>query len=73
MHTLIFSSHTIEDFTFQHREAERMGKKEQLDPKSQKIHQNWSRIKHQKSQVNGETEVSLHNQLLRSAAKSKQF
>ena len=50
-----------------------MGKKEQLDPKSQKIHQNWSRIKHQKSQVNGETEVSLHNQLLRIAAKSKQF
>lgn len=50
-----------------------MGKKDELDPKSQKIHQIWTKIKHQKSQVNGETEVSLHNQLLRSNAKSKQF
>ena len=55
------------------REAEEMSKKDQLDPKSQKIHQNWTRIKHQKSQVNGETEMTLHNQLLRTAAKSKQF
>ncbi len=44
-----------------------------LDPKSQKIHRNWTRSKHQKSQVNGETEVTLHNQLLRIAAKAKQF
>ena len=50
-----------------------MGKKEELDPKSQKIHQNWTQIKHSKSQVNGQTEVSLHNQMLRIAAKSKQF
>ena len=47
-----------------------MGKKVDLDPKSQKIHQNWTKIKHQKSQVNGQTEVTLHNQLLRSAAKA---
>lgn len=47
-----------------------MGKKE-LDPKSQKIHQNWTRDKQQKSQVNGETEVTPHNQMLRVAAKSK--
>lgn len=50
-----------------------MGKKDELDSKSQKIHHNWTRIKHQKSQVNGETEVSLHNKMLRIAAKSKQL
>lgn len=49
-----------------------MSKKIDLDSKSQKIHQNWSRIKHAKSQVNGETEVTLHNQMLRVAAKSNQ-
>lgn len=59
------------DFTFEQREAERMGKKVELDPKSQKIHQNWTRDKQQKTQVNGETEVTLHNQMLRIAAKSK--
>lgn len=47
-----------------------MGKKDELDPKSQKIHQKWARDKQQKSQVNGETEVTLHNQILRVAAKS---
>lgn len=50
-----------------------MSKKDELDPKSQKIHQNWTRNKQQKSQVNGETEVTLHNQMLRTAAKSKQL
>ena len=50
-----------------------MGKNESVDPKSQKIHQNFTSIKQQKSQVNGKTEISLHNQLLRSAAKAKQF
>lgn len=50
-----------------------MSNKDQLDPKSQKIHQNWTRIKHSKSQVNGETKISLHNQLLRSEAKARQF
>ena len=50
-----------------------MGKKGELDPKSQKIHQNWTSTKHQKSQVNGETEVTLHNQMLRINAKAKQF
>ena len=50
-----------------------MSKKETLDPKSQKIHHNWTRIKHAKSQVNGETAVTPHNQMLRIAAKSKQL
>ena len=50
-----------------------MGKKGELDPKSQKIHQNWTSTKRLKSQVNGETEVTLQNQLLRSAAKANQF
>lgn len=66
--------HTKNDFTFEQRRRKRMGKKGELDPKSQKIHQNWTNSnKHQKSQVNGETEVTLHNQLLRSAAKAHQF
>ena len=50
-----------------------MGKKGELDPKSQKIHQNWTSTKRLKSQVNGETEVTLHDRMLRGAAKSKQF
>ncbi|MGM9950938.1 MAG: YpzG family protein [Lysinibacillus sp.] len=50
-----------------------MSKQDKLDPKSQKIHQNWTRIKHSKSQVNGETEISLHNRILRSEAKARQF
>lgn len=50
-----------------------MSRFEQLDPKSQKIHRNWLRIKRSKSQVNGETEITLHNRLLRSEAKARQF
>lgn len=46
-----------------------MSKKDK-DPKSQKIHQNPTREKQQKSLVNGETEVNLHEQILRIAAKS---
>ncbi|GLC89223.1 YpzG family protein [Lysinibacillus piscis] len=50
-----------------------MSKFERLDPKSQKIHRNWTRIKHAKAQVNGETEITLHNRILRSEAKARQF
>ena len=50
-----------------------MSRPENLDPKSQKIHHNWTRIKHSKSQVNGETQITLHNRLLRSEAKARQF
>ncbi|MEO4052019.1 YpzG family protein [Solibacillus sp. CAU 1738] len=50
-----------------------MSKPDNSDPKSRKIRQNWTRIKHSKSQVNGETEITLHNQLLRSEAKARQF
>ncbi|MFC4410851.1 YpzG family protein [Chungangia koreensis] len=50
-----------------------MGNPEHLDPKSQQIHHNWTRQKHQKSQVNGRTEISLHNKILRSEAKARQF
>lgn len=65
--------HTNIDFTFDLKEAERMSKKDEFDPKSQKIQQSWTRTKHKNSQVNGQTEITLHNQLLRSAAKAKQF
>ncbi|MCM3316516.1 YpzG family protein [Rummeliibacillus stabekisii] len=50
-----------------------MSKQQQLDPKSQKVHQLWSRIKHQKSQVNGQTEVTLSNRILRTLAKARHF
>ena len=50
-----------------------MSRPGELDPKSRKIHRNWSRIKHSKSQVNGETEITLHNRILRSEAKARQF
>ncbi|MCH7323185.1 YpzG family protein [Solibacillus sp. MA9] len=36
-------------------------------------HKNWSKNKHQKSQVYGQSEVSFHNKLLRNVAKSKQL
>ncbi|MEG0383751.1 YpzG family protein [Solibacillus cecembensis] len=50
-----------------------MSRPNELDPKSRKIRRNWTRMKHAKSQVNGETEISLHNRLLRSEAKARQF
>lgn len=50
-----------------------MGKPDHLDPKSQKVHQLWTRIKHSKSQVKGETKITLQNQILRSQAKARQF
>ena len=50
-----------------------MDKKGFTDPKSKKIHQNWASDKHQKSQIKGETEVTLHSQILRINAKARQF
>lgn len=50
-----------------------MSKPDKLDPKSQKIHQNWTSEKHQKSQENGETKITLHNRILRTEAKARQF
>lgn len=67
------TKHTKTDFTLEQRRRKRMGKKGEFDPKTQKIHQNVTSNKHLKSQVNGETEVTLQNQLLRSAAKANQF
>ena len=54
-------------------EGNRMGKMVKSDPKTQKIHQSWTSEKHQKSQVNGQTEETLHNRLLRAEAKARQF
>ncbi|MGN7476835.1 YpzG family protein [Solibacillus silvestris] len=50
-----------------------MDKKGVIAPKSKKIHHNWTSDKHQKSQIKGETEVTLHNQILRINAKARQF
>ncbi|MCM3388759.1 YpzG family protein [Ureibacillus chungkukjangi] len=50
-----------------------MGKKGILDPNSSKNHRNWEKPKFHKSQMNGETKISLHNQLLRTAAKVSRF
>ncbi|MDN4495283.1 YpzG family protein [Ureibacillus aquaedulcis] len=50
-----------------------MGKKGILDPNSSKNHRNWEKPKFHKSQMNGETKVSLQNQVLRTAAKANRF
>ncbi|MEK9199965.1 YpzG family protein [Ureibacillus sp. 179-F W5.1 NHS] len=50
-----------------------MDRKGLLNPNSQKNHRNWEKPKIQKSQMNGQTEISLHNQILRSEAKARQF
>ncbi|MFP3918064.1 YpzG family protein [Lysinibacillus telephonicus] len=44
-----------------------------MNPGSKKTYQNWEKPKIQKSQMNGQTEISLHNQILRSEAKARQF
>lgn len=50
-----------------------MSNPQRSNQKSQKIHQNWSSDKHQKTQQNGETELTLHNRILRTEAKAKQL
>ncbi|QCR34086.1 YpzG family protein [Lysinibacillus sp. SGAir0095] len=50
-----------------------MDKKGILDPHSSKNHRNWAKPKIQKSQVNGKTEISLHNQILRTDAKARHY
>ena len=50
-----------------------MSKPKDVFEKSQKIHQNWTSKKHESSQQNGETQISLHNRILRSQAKARQF
>ncbi|MCP1146375.1 YpzG family protein [Lysinibacillus endophyticus] len=40
-------------------------KKGILDPNSDKTHKNWEKPKFQKSQMNGETKITPHNERLR--------
>lgn len=47
-----------------------MSYKDHLDPHSSKFHHNWTRPKRAKSQVNGHTEVSQNNIILKSNAKA---
>lgn len=69
--------HTISDFiyylTLMIRRRKYMSNPKKSISKSQKIHQNWTSDKHQKSQQNGETEITLHNRILRTEAKAKQL
>lgn len=44
-----------------------------LGPHSSKNHSNWDKPKFQKSQVNGKTELTLSNQILRSNAKAHRW
>ena len=46
-----------------------MSKKQPLDEKSAQIHNNWTRPKRQKSQVNGNTEETQTTQILKTSAK----
>lgn len=55
------------------RRRKQMGKAPKSIQKSEKIHQNWTSEKHQKAQQNGETEITLHNRILRTEAKARQF
>ncbi|MBM7609540.1 hypothetical protein JOD29_002810 [Lysinibacillus composti] len=50
-----------------------MSRLEKVDPTAQKFRQNWTRNKHTGSQINGKTEISLHNRILRSNAKAHKF
>ncbi|HWK22742.1 MAG TPA: YpzG family protein [Ureibacillus sp.] len=50
-----------------------MGNKGMLGPHSSRNHRNWEKPKIQKSQMNGQTEISLHNQILRTDAKARQY
>ncbi|MGE8206489.1 YpzG family protein [Heyndrickxia sp. NPDC080065] len=47
-----------------------MSYKNHLDPQSERFHHTWTRRKHTKSQVNGETQVTQNTIILRSNAKS---
>ncbi|MDM5210478.1 MULTISPECIES: YpzG family protein [Bacillaceae] len=50
-----------------------MSYKDQLDPHSQKFHHNWTRPKRSNSQVNGHTQESQTNIILRSNAKAHRW
>ncbi|RHW34980.1 YpzG family protein [Lysinibacillus yapensis] len=50
-----------------------MDKKGLLNPHTSKTHHNWAKPKFQKSQMNGQTEVSLNNQILRINAKARHW
>nr|WP_090889862.1 YpzG family protein [Evansella caseinilytica] len=50
-----------------------MSYKDQLDQRSELFHHNWTRYKRSKSQVNGHTEMSLQNMILRSNAKAHRW
>ncbi|WP_097074258.1 YpzG family protein [Ureibacillus xyleni] len=50
-----------------------MGRKGLFGSNSLKNHRNWGKPKIQKSRMNGQMEVSLQNQILRSEAKARQF
>ncbi|MCD7036008.1 YpzG family protein [Metabacillus sp. GX 13764] len=50
-----------------------MSYRDQLDMQSEKFHHNWTRPKRSKSQVNGHTEMSQTNIILRSNAKAHRW
>jgi hypothetical protein len=50
-----------------------MSYKDHLDPHSQQFHHNWTRPKRSKSQVNGNTQPSINNIILRSNAKAHRW
>ncbi|WHY88375.1 YpzG family protein [Neobacillus novalis] len=50
-----------------------MSYKDHLDPHSQLFHSNWTRPKHAKSQMNGQTMRTPTNIILRSNAKAHRW
>lgn len=50
-----------------------MNSKNHLDPQSQKFVTNWTRPKHAKSQINGNTMISQNTIILKSNAKAHRW
>jgi hypothetical protein len=50
-----------------------MSYRDHLDPHSQLFHHNWTRQKHNKSQVNGETQLTQNTIRLKSNAKAHRW
>jgi hypothetical protein len=50
-----------------------MSYRDHLDPHSQQFHHNWTRPKRSNSQVNGYTQRSVQNTILRSNAKAHRW
>lgn len=61
------------EYRLSFQRGDKMSYKDQLDPHSELFHHNWTRPKRSKSQVNGHTEMSKTNFILRRNAKAHRW